>query len=348
MRFRIAVILGLLAASTLAQPLVPLRPHAIGGYAGPHNGVTLVGGRLAATGGGPGIFLITPATGIGWSYVSTEGDATGLSLWYLGPAVEHWFFPERMLSLSAGATAALGRASRQLHRDSAVQRTSFVCIEPTVAGRLRLFRFFGLHLGLGYRLAYPWGGTSGLRSADISGPSAFLGLSYGVYPGINTAPAERSLRIAGCWSQKLTWLRGQPVLLDGGGTRLVINRRFLAGIGGYFGTNAARVAEYEVTFGQAGLWLEYLPWPDRLITPALSTVIGIGAAGFKDAADSVQVFPAPMLDPELLLSLNLTEFLRLHIGAGYRIYFGRPTVAGWTGSDFSGPTATLGMKVGEF
>jgi hypothetical protein len=325
-----------------------MRPHEIGGYAGPHDGVTWIAGKLAVTGGGPGIFLVNPRLGLGWSHVTTDGDADGLSLFYVGPNAEYWFLPDRVFSLSAGACAAWGQVTLRAHRDSAAQQADFLCLEPTLTARLRLFSFFGLNLGFGYRLALMPRPLPGFGNAAISGPSAFLGLSYGVYPGLNDAPGDRSLRVIGCWSQKFTWLKGRMLRLDGGGTRLVINRRFMAGVGGYFCPDAVRDAEYEVTLGQAGLWLEYVPWPEGPVTPSFSLMAGIGAPAFVDAGDSAQVFPAPLLDPDLLLNLNVTAFIRVHIGAGYRLYFGRPDVAGWTAPDFRGFTLTAGMKVGEF
>jgi hypothetical protein len=163
-RIRLAVVLGLVAAAT-AQPLFPLRPHEIGGYAGPHNGMTWIDGKPAVTGGGPGMFLIKGTTGLGWNYVSTEGDAGGLSVFYVGPSAEHWFFADRMLSLSAGVCAAWGLVSRRVHRDSAVERGAFVCLEPSVTGRLRLFRSLGLNLGLGYRFASGPKDMGGIRDS---------------------------------------------------------------------------------------------------------------------------------------------------------------------------------------
>jgi len=86
----------------------------------------------------------------------------------------------------------------------------------------------------------------------------------------------------------------------------------------------------------------------RTVTPSVSVMAGVGAAGFTDESDSARVFAAPLLDPDLLLGFNVSEFLRVHAGIGWRFHFGQPGVTGWTSADVSGFTAALGMKVGEF
>ena len=338
----------LLASVGLGQPLLRLREHGIGGYAGPHNGVTWFAGGPAVIGGGPGMFLVNPRLGIGWNYVASEGDAGGLSFVYAGPAVEYWFGAMHAASWSIGGLAAYGDLLQQESRDRAASRTGFVGLEATVKGRVRCWRFLGLNLGASYRLAVPVSGNARFGVRDLSGPGAFFGLSYGAYPGYSGPPDGRSLRVAGCWSQKWTWVCGQPLRLDGGGTRLVVARHLLLGVGGYFNPTGVSRSGYSISYGEAGLWVEYVPWPAALVSPSVALMAGLGAPGFTDSQDSTQVFPGPMLDPLLALNFNLCEFLRVAAGVGYRLHAGRIGTPGFSPRDFSGATIELDTKVGEF
>jgi hypothetical protein len=114
----------------------------------------------------------------------------------------------------------------------------------------------------------------------------------------------------------------------------LINHRFLLGAGGYGMTNRV----HEMQMGYGGLVLEYFFNPSRLVNFSVKGLIGGGASSWS------WWDPFFVAEPEVKMSLNITERFRLGFGGGYRF------VEGSCRSDdrLSGYTISLDFKFGAF
>lgn len=135
--------------------------------------------------------------------------------------------------------------------------------------------------------------------------------------------ARPALGVTGAWSFKLTSLAGQFTVLDGGGTRLVVplgEGALYLGAGGYASHEGPRL-EGDLLGGMyGGLWGEYDFAPRRLLHFSLGLLAAGGVVGRIDEATEVMsASPMFVLEPELTVSLNVASFLRLAVGASYRL-----------------------------
>ena len=129
---------------------------------------------------------------------------------------------------------------------------------------------------------------------------------------------------------KLTSVDSQFGLLAGGRLGLMMDHKFLIGVGGY----GMATPEY-IPMGYGGVVLEYLPWSDRVTHVSFASLVGAGGL----YANSFFV-----AEPEVRLNVNVNRWLRLTAGGGYRFIGG----AGCANSALRGPQATLGIGFGKW
>jgi len=110
-------------------------------------------------------------------------------------------------------------------------------------------------------------------------------------------------------------------------------------------------AQTYLDFGYGGIEVEYVNRTRRLLHGAVQVLIGGGSVSFRDADNENlgdrfedEVF---VLEPTAHLMLNVTSFLRIGGGAGYRFVSGS-SLEPFADADLSGPSAVLTFKFGSF
>jgi hypothetical protein len=153
---------------------------------------------------------------------------------------------------------------------------------------------------------------------------------------------------------------GHEALFLGGKVGLIINHRFAFGAGAFALTTrvpspagAPDIGEdlrTELEYG--GLWLEYIFLPDKLVHGSIGALLGGGAVAHSRihsterqdrAVESDVVFAA---EPVISVEMNISSFLRLSAGAGYR-FVGSVDLTGLSQEDVSGFTGSVMLKFGQ-
>lgn len=112
---------------------------------------------------------------------------------------------------------------------------------------------------------------------------------------------------------------------------VVLNRKFLIGVGGYGLTNTGSVTP----MGYGGLVLEYSHTPGRLFHLTAGGLVGAGGFAFGES-----FFVA---EPGVRAVINVTRWLHPGFGVSYRFVGG----AGPLNSCARGPAATIGVAFGN-
>ena len=165
---------------------------------------------------------------------------------------------------------------------------------------------------------------------------------------------------------RLTSIDGSAAALFGGRAGVVVSLSPAGGLGvggGMYGLmtavrpggeQAATSPRY-LRFGYGGIELAYLVHPARLVHLSVSTLLGVGSAGYAaEGRYDGHGFGhgwggGPgffVLEPGLDLTLNVAPLLRLGTGAGYR-FVTEPPVASLRAADLSGPAVSLTLLLGR-
>jgi hypothetical protein len=139
---------------------------------------------------------------------------------------------------------------------------------------------------------------------------------------------------------------GQFILLDGGGTRLVFDRRLYVGAGGYRSHPGPTWEGEGLFLMYGGLWGEYAFAPEAPLYLSVGGLVGAGAAGLMPTGGNDFSASTGMLvlDPEAYLNLSITEFMRLSVGVSYRFPIPFGELPGLTAWDLGGPAAILQLR----
>jgi hypothetical protein len=156
---------------------------------------------------------------------------------------------------------------------------------------------------------------------------------------------------------QVTQINKQTAVLVGGVGGWIINHTIVLGGGGY-GLVTDVTAKYLDPFygsqylsvGYGGLYLEYIASSDEIIHLTFGTLVGAGNVSYKNqemfnmgrAMDQFFV-----LEPNVQVNLNVTEFFRISAGANYRWVTGvRNDIT--SDADLSGPSGMLMLRFGMF
>lgn len=190
-------------------------------------------------------------------------------------------------------------------------------------------------------------------AADSFQPHTLAGASVG-HHGFYAAP-----------SVQLGPAQGDNRLWVGGRVAYQVNHRVALGFSGYGLATEPRVENVSsapvgtrprLSGGYGGLLIEYTVAPAALVHVSFPVLVGAGGAGYswsgalgpqhEDPFDSVYDADAFfVVEPGIQAELNLTRFLRLTAGAGYRYVEGLKLER--TGSaDLTGMTFSIGLKGG--
>jgi hypothetical protein len=161
---------------------------------------------------------------------------------------------------------------------------------------------------------------------------------------------------------KFTPIQGNFATLLGGYGGWLINKTLMIGGGGYGLTSqipstAPSQAGKNISFGYGGIVLEYIGLSDKVFHYAVQGFVGWGGAGYYQSQPQqpgpninfsrFQTTPLMVFEPTVLAELNVTNFLRLSAGAGYRIVTGS-TLEGLSNADLSSYSISLNVKFGTF
>lgn len=158
---------------------------------------------------------------------------------------------------------------------------------------------------------------------------------------------------------KFTQIKDNFGLLVGGRGGWIINHSFSIGGGGYGLVNQVNGTLFHkddlmfLNFGYGGFEMEYIADWDKLVHFTFYLLIGGGAVSqrvdwkhdWDDLDKNADVFF--VAEPIANIELNIVNFFRVNLGAGYRFVSG-VTNDNLKNSDFGGPTVSLTFKFGKF
>lgn len=135
-------------------------------------------------------------------------------------------------------------------------------------------------------------------------------------------------------------LNNSLMVLTGGKGGMIINDSIVLGGGGYgmvwpdlYNTNGR-----PASLGYGGFLMEYIFFPKNLINFSIGTIIGAGS--HQDATFFV-------LEPEVNLFVNVTEFLKIGLSAAYRYTNGLNSAA-VNDNSFGGFSGGIVFEFGKF
>jgi len=332
--------------------LFGLSSKGLGGYGGPQFRISKTNGESGLTGGGPIGIVIKPNFKAFISFNYLEGDASGVKFWYPAFGAEYTFFAKSSVQLNVNTQIGYGKATQK--SGNFFYQSSLLSIDPEVTAGIKITESERLKIGGGYHLGLIMNPAEGLFTNNMSGFYATVYLTYGIF-NIDRrneilATHKKLVYLSGSYSMKFTSLNGQLAILDGGGTRLMINRRFGIGASGYrtIRTVDYKGNEFSIIYG--GIWFYYPINMTDAFHLSLSGLVGYGGAGYihknSTGKDEIIGTGIPIIDPDIFANLNITEFMQLGIGAGYRIALGKFEDIGF--NKLSGISGCIQLRFGGF
>ncbi len=157
---------------------------------------------------------------------------------------------------------------------------------------------------------------------------------------------------------KFTSMNGEAGILVGGRGGWIINHVFILGGGGYGLANNVNAkvlgpnGERYLNFGYGGVELEYVSRPARLLHLSYMVLIGGGGVSWRDENMRVgSMNPESdtffILEPEVNVTLNVTQYFRISGGVSYRYITGSSSAAS-SNPDLSGPSGVIVFRFGKF
>ncbi len=151
-------------------------------------------------------------------------------------------------------------------------------------------------------------------------------------------------------------IHDESALFVGGRGGWLINHRYVLGLAGYglatdVDAPGALASNYDIRFGYGGPFFEVIFAPMKVAHFSFMTLFGAGGLNYREktqhmtwAGETNAVFVA---EPSLMIELNVTKFMRIDFGAGYRFVAGT-TIEGLTNRDVRGFSGVFGLKFGKF
>jgi hypothetical protein len=154
----------------------------------------------------------------------------------------------------------------------------------------------------------------------------------------------------------LSSIHNNFALIMGGGGGVSINDFFVGGFG--FGQTSqikawdSNVIERKLSMSGGGLWLGYSFMAKKKLHPSIDVIAGWGSINFYRLGSYSSVdednIGMGFLIPHINLELNVTQYLRVTIGAEYRSVFLTKVDEEMTNSDFNSFGCVIGVKFGAF
>ncbi len=193
-----------------------------------------------------------------------------------------------------------------------------------------------------------------------------IGLTSLVYAQEQTAEQNRQeqmqtlfgydAKITGCGSleAKFTRLNGQDAVLLGGHGGVIFNRYFYFGIGAYgLVTNnqfSGVVPEDDLNLemGYTGLMMGFNIMPKKVVHFSVPLFVGVGNMEIEHDHVFVENSAFLVFEPGLNLEVNVVHFMKIGLGAGYRIIHGTNLRNSISDDDFSYWSGNFSIVFGKF
>ncbi|MEM8566249.1 MAG: hypothetical protein AAGF85_07290 [Bacteroidota bacterium] len=195
---------------------------------------------------------------------------------------------------------------------------------------------------------------------------SWIGVSYAQDDNNNmkTIFSRKSeIRGFGSFDMKVTDFNEDKALFLGGHGGVILNKKFIFGGGGYGLTTSNTFdlegsdQELELFGGYGGIILGYIIAPAEIIHVSFPVLIGAG--GVEVAEEGAPIIDGErsilersaffVVEPAVEIEINMTRFMRLAIGGGYRFIQGADLdVGSITNEDLSSWTAGVSFKFGKF
>lgn len=156
---------------------------------------------------------------------------------------------------------------------------------------------------------------------------------------------------------KFTTIKDNFGVLVGGRGGWIIDHTFVIGGGGYGLANEINGSKtilgkpMLINFGYGGFEMEYIANWNKLIHTSAYLLLGAGGVGQREKWTGMDWDHNPdvffVAEPALNVELNLISFMRLNLGASYRLVIGVDD-DGLTDKDFSGFSTIMTFKFGSF
>ena len=176
-----------------------------------------------------------------------------------------------------------------------------------------------------------------LESGGYGGPSV----------KVSTLRSETGVFVGGYGG----WLINHQLMLGGGGYGLVTDHGASDEAMQYYGFT--RRMSLDVSYG--GGVIEYIIAPNNLVHGYVSVLVGAGNVSYReqmmnwdDSHNGRDYDAFFVVEPSVNLELNITTWMRLGLGAGYRYVSGVSDLRGITDNDLRGVWGGLTLKFGTF
>jgi hypothetical protein len=158
---------------------------------------------------------------------------------------------------------------------------------------------------------------------------------------------ERGLGGYGGPSFKLTSINGQFSVLGGGPLVLLVSPSIGTGIS--FSSIEGDADGLEVWY--VGFFGEYYLIPEKSVNFSIGIILGGGGSTYEDPEDiSGKRYTSGMFvfEPEVYVNFKIASYLRLSLGAGYRLVTGVSGIPGIQSSDVNGISGIIKLSYGLF
>lgn len=158
-------------------------------------------------------------------------------------------------------------------------------------------------------------------------------------------------------STKFSSIEGEFAPLMGGRAGWIIDRTFIIGGAGYalldkVDTDHLVSGEpVEIMLAYGGLQLLYVVNPQRLVQYEVGTLVGFGGLNYRGSADEADLPNSDhifVIEPEVIVGMNITNYVRVSSGISYRWVSGLEFEDVVEGSDVSGLAVSLMLNFGSF
>lgn len=170
---------------------------------------------------------------------------------------------------------------------------------------------------------------------------------------------KSEIRGFGSFDLKLTDFNEDKALFIGGHGGVILNKKFIFGGGGY-GLSTSNTFELgdgteklELFGGYGGIMLGYIIAPSEIIHISFPVLLGAGGVevapiinGERSILERSAFF---VVEPNVEIEINMTRFMRLAVGGGYRLVQGSDLdIGNISDDDLSSWTAGVSFKFGKF
>lgn len=151
---------------------------------------------------------------------------------------------------------------------------------------------------------------------------------------------------------KFTQMNDNFAFLAGGKLGWIINYQYLIGVEGYWlvndvpGPEVGEALRPDLALKYGGLTLEYIITPHNTVHFSAAMLAGMGSVAY-DYSNVKDDDTYWVIEPSLNAYLNMTEYLKLGLGVGYR-YVSDTDLGGLGDADLQGVVATLSINFGSY